>query len=64
MNGVCRQPARSGEEIGFGLAADAGDVEVDPKIADRVTHEEGRSWGSSSGDKAGAPATTIQGGAA
>jgi uncharacterized protein (TIGR02271 family) len=36
------------------------DVDVDPQIADRVTHEEGRSWGSSSGD----PATSIQGGAA
>ena len=40
------------------------DVEVDPQIADRVTHEEGRSWGSSPGDDAGAPADTIQGGAA
>jgi hypothetical protein len=49
-------------------------LEVDPQIADRVAHEDRRSWGSSSGDKARAqaapragqpaPATTIQGGAA
>ena len=40
------------------------EVEVDPEVADRVTHEEGRSWGSVTGDEAGSPATTIQGGAA
>lgn len=40
------------------------ELEVDPEIADRVTHEEGGSWGSVKGDNAGAPATTIQGGAA
>lgn len=40
------------------------EVDVDPEIADRVTHEEGPSWGSSTGDDAGPPATTIQGGAA
>jgi hypothetical protein len=34
------------------------------EIADRVTHEERRSWGSSSGDDTGAPATITQGGAA
>ncbi len=38
------------------------EVEVDPEIADRVTLEEGGSWGSVTGDDAGAPAT-IQGGA-
>ena len=40
------------------------EVEVDPEIADRVTHEDRHSWGSPTGDDAGAPATTIQGGAA
>lgn len=40
------------------------EVDVDPEVADRVTHEDGRSWGSVSGEHAGAPATTIQGGAA
>jgi uncharacterized protein (TIGR02271 family) len=40
------------------------EVEADPEIAGRVRHEEGRSWGSVTGDRAGAPATTIQGGAA
>ena len=40
------------------------EVDVDPEIADRVTHEERPSWGSSSGDDTGAPATIIQGGAA
>ena len=39
------------------------EVEADPEVADRVTHEDGRSWGSVRGDDAGAPAT-IQGGAA
>ncbi|HEV3494880.1 MAG TPA: YsnF/AvaK domain-containing protein [Actinomycetes bacterium] len=39
------------------------EVEVDPEVADRVTHEDGRSWGSVRGDDAGPPAT-IQGGAA
>lgn len=39
------------------------ELEVDPEIADRVAHEERRSWGSVTGDDAGAPAT-IQGGAA
>ena len=39
------------------------EVEADPEIADRVTHEDGGSWGSVTGDDAGAPAT-IQGGAA
>ena len=38
-------------------------VEADPEVADRVTHEDDRSWGSVRGDDAGAPAT-IQGGAA
>jgi len=40
------------------------EVEADEEIADRVTHEDGGSWGSVTGDHAGAPATTIQGGAA
>ena len=40
------------------------EVDVDPEVADRVTHEDGRSWGSVTGEHAGAPATTIQGGAA
>ena len=40
------------------------EVDVDAEVADRVTHEDGGSWGSVSGDHAGAPATTIQGGAA
>lgn len=40
------------------------EVEVDPEIADRVRLEESGSWGSVRGDDAGAPATTIQGGAA
>ena len=40
------------------------EVEADPEIADRVTHEEPGSWGSRTGDDAGAPATTIQGGTA
>ena len=40
------------------------EVEADPEVADRVRHEDARSWGSVSGDDAGAPATTIQGGAA
>jgi uncharacterized protein (TIGR02271 family) len=40
------------------------EVEVDPEIADRVTHEEGASWGSVSGDHAGAPAPSNRGGAA
>ena len=40
------------------------EVEADPEVADRVRHEEGRSWGSVTGEDAGAPATTIQGGAA
>jgi len=35
------------------------EVEVDPEIADRVTHEEGVSWGSVTGDDAGAPARTT-----
>jgi uncharacterized protein (TIGR02271 family) len=35
------------------------EVDADPEIADRVTHEDGRSWGSVTGDE-----TTIQGGAA
>ena len=39
------------------------EVEADPEVADRVAHEDGRSWGSVRGDDAGAPAT-IQGGAA
>jgi uncharacterized protein (TIGR02271 family) len=39
------------------------EIEADPEVADRVTHEEGPSWGSVRGDDAGAPAT-IQGGAA
>ncbi|HEX2048892.1 MAG TPA: YsnF/AvaK domain-containing protein [Acidimicrobiales bacterium] len=39
------------------------EIEADPEVADRVRHEDGRSWGSVSGDDAGAPAT-IQGGAA
>ncbi len=40
------------------------EVDVDSEVADRVTHEDGRSWGSVTGEHAGAPATTIQGGAA
>lgn len=40
------------------------EVEADPEVADRVTHEDGGSWGSVLGDDAGPPATTIQGGAA
>jgi len=40
------------------------EIDVDPEVADRVTHEDGGSWGSVSGDPAGAPATTTQGGAA
>jgi len=40
------------------------ELEADEEIADRVTHEDGGSWGSVTGDHAGAPATTIQGGAA
>jgi uncharacterized protein (TIGR02271 family) len=40
------------------------EVEADAEIADRVTHEEGGSWGSVTGDHAGDPARTIQGGAA
>ena len=40
------------------------EIDVDPEVADRVTHEDGRSWGSVTGEHAGAPATTIQGGAA
>ena len=40
------------------------EVEADAEVADRVTHEDRTSWGSVSGDDAGAPATTIQGGAA
>jgi len=39
------------------------EVEADAEVADRVRHEDGRSWGSVRGDDAGAPAT-IQGGAA
>ena len=39
------------------------EVDVDPEVADRVTHEDDGSWGSVTGDHAGAPATT-QGGAA
>jgi len=39
------------------------EIDVDPGVADRVTHEEDGSWGSVSGDDAGDPAT-IQGGAA
>ena len=39
------------------------EIDVDPGVADRVTHEEEGSWGSVSGDDAGDPAT-IQGGAA
>lgn len=35
------------------------EVDADPEIADRVTHEDGRSWGSVTGDE-----PTIQGGAA
>jgi uncharacterized protein (TIGR02271 family) len=35
------------------------EIDADPEIADRVTHEDGRSWGSVTGDDA-----TIQGGAA
>ena len=38
------------------------EVEADPEVADRVRHEDGRFWGSVSGDDAGDPAT-IQGGA-
>ena len=34
------------------------EVEADSEIADRVTHEEGGSWGSVTGDEAGAPART------
>lgn len=34
------------------------EVDVDPEIADRVTHEDRRSWGSPTRDDAGAPATT------
>ena len=40
------------------------EVEVDPEIADRVMHEERGSWGSVTGDDAGAPATIQGGGAA
>jgi uncharacterized protein (TIGR02271 family) len=40
------------------------EIDADAEIADRVTHEERGSWGSRTGDDAGAPATTIQGGAA
>ena len=40
------------------------EVEADAEIADRVTLEESGSWGSDTGDNAGAPATTTQGGAA
>jgi uncharacterized protein (TIGR02271 family) len=40
------------------------EVEADPEVAGRVTHEETDSWGSVTGDRAGSPATTIQGGAA
>jgi len=40
------------------------EVDVDPEVADRVTHEDGRSGGSVTSEDAGAPATTIQGGAA
>lgn len=40
------------------------EVDVDAEVADRVTHEDDRSWGSVTGEHAGAPATTIQGGAA
>lgn len=39
-------------------------VEADPEVADRVMHEEGLDWGSRSGDDAGPPASTFQGGAA
>ncbi|MDQ3895802.1 MAG: YsnF/AvaK domain-containing protein [Actinomycetota bacterium] len=39
------------------------EVEADPEVADRVRHEDGRSWGSVTGDDVGNPAT-IQGGAA
>ena len=35
------------------------EIDADPEVADRVTHEDGRSWGSVTGDDA-----TIQGGAA
>lgn len=40
------------------------EVEVDPAVADRVTHEEPGSWGAVKGDEAGTPASTIQGGRA
>ena len=39
------------------------EVEADAEIVDRVTHENQGSWGSVTGDDAGAPATTFQGGA-
>ena len=35
------------------------ELEADPEIADRVTHEEGGSWGSVTGDEAGAPARST-----
>lgn len=35
------------------------EVDADPEVADRVRNEEGRSWGSVTGDDAGTPATTI-----
>jgi len=40
------------------------EVEADAEVLDRVTLENDASWGTATGDDAGAPATTIQGGAA
>jgi len=40
------------------------EVEADAEVLDRVTLENEASWGSVTGDDAGAPATTFQGGAA
>ncbi len=40
------------------------EIEADPEVANRVTHEDGGSWGSVQGDNAGSPARTVQGGPA
>ena len=40
------------------------EIEADPEVADRVMHEERPDWGSRSGDDAGSPARSFQGGAA
>lgn len=60
----CKHTVTEERLVEADLRRERVEVDVDPEVADRVTHEHVRSGGSVTGEDAGAPATTIQGGAA